>query len=139
MQMKVYEDYKYCIQDTNCIYVGAKYTFAEIMEAEDILFKFRKVVAESLMNGSDKDDSLETFLYYLEPHDFRVQVLKQMRSKVRVNTIKEKKNLFGKVSKEYVSEFITIPKLVSMSVQEKEAVGMVIQELRVNKLALVTV
>lgn len=139
MKMKVYEDYKYCIQDTNCLYIGAKYTFAELMEAEDIMFKFRKIAAESLLNGSDKDDTLETFLYYLDPHDFRVQVLKQMRSKVRVNVIKEKKNLLGKVSKEYVTEFISIPKLVAMSVEDKEAVGMVIQELRVNKLAMVTV
>ncbi|MCQ2494344.1 MAG: hypothetical protein MJ104_07060 [Lachnospiraceae bacterium] len=139
MQMNVYEDYKYSMQDTNCLYVGAKYTFAEIMENEEILFKFRKVAAESLMNGSDKDDTLETMLYYLEPHDFRVQVLKQMRSKIRVNVIKEKKGLFGKTKKEYTTEFITVPKLVAMSVAEKEAVGMVIQELRVNKMALLTV
>lgn len=139
MQMNVYEDYKYSMQDTNCLYVGAKYTFAEIMENEEILFKFRKVAAESLMNGSDKDDTLETMLYYLEPHDFRVQVLKQMRSKIRVNVIKEKKGLFGKTKKEYTTEFITAPKLVAMSVAEKEAVGMVIQELRVNKMALLTV
>jgi len=139
MQMNVYEDFKYCIQDSNCLYVGAKYTFAEIMENEDILFKFRKAAAESLLPGSDKDDTLETFLYYLEPHDFRIQVLKQMRSKVRVSTIKEKKGLFGKTSKEYVSSYITVPQLVSMSKEDKEAVGMVIQELRINKLALLTV
>ncbi len=62
-----------------------------------------------------------------------------MRCKVRVNVIREKKHLFGKKKKEYVTEFMAIPKLVSMSVAEKEAVGLVIQELRVNKLALVTV
>lgn len=140
MSMKVYEDYKYSMQDSNCLYVGAKYTFAEIMENEDILFKFRKVAAENLLNGSDKDDTLETFLYYLEPGDFRIQVLKQMRAKVRVNILKEKKSLFGKNGKkEYVTSFITVPELVAMSFDEKESVGLVVQELRINKLALLTV
>ena len=139
MQKSVYEDYKYCIQDTNCVYVGSKYTLNEIAENEDIAFKFRKVCAESLKKDSDGEDTLESILYYLEPGDFRVQVLKQMRAKVRVNMIKEKKHLFGKPRKEYVTEFMSIPELVSMSVPEKEKVGLVIQEIRVNKLALLSV
>ena len=126
------------MQDTGNLYVGAKYTINEIAENEDILFKFRKVCVESLKNGSDGDDSLETILYYMQPEDFRVQVLKQMRSKVRVNIIKEK-SFFGKKKKEYVTEFMSIPNLVSMTKDEKESVGLVIQELRVNKLALLTV
>lgn len=138
MNKTVYEDYKYCMQDTGNLYVGAKYTINEIAENEDILFKFRKVCVESLKNGSDGDDSLETILYYMQPEDFRVQVLKQMRAKVRVNIIKEK-SFFGKKKKEYVTEFMSIPNLVSMTKEEKESVGLVIQELRVNKLALLTV
>ncbi|MBR6302508.1 MAG: hypothetical protein IKR35_01520 [Lachnospiraceae bacterium] len=138
MNKTVYEDYKYCMQDTGNLYVGAKYTINEIAENEDILFKFRKVCVESLKNGSDGDDSLETILYYMQPEDFRVQVLKQMRAKVRVNIIKEK-SFFGKNKKEYVTEFMSIPNLVSMTKEEKESVGLVIQELRVNKLALLTV
>ena len=138
MNKTVYEDYKYCMQDTGNLYVGAKYTINEIAENEDILFKFRKVCVESLKNGSDGDDSLETILYYMQPEDFRVQVLKQMRAKVRVNIIKEK-SFFGKNKKEYVTEFMSIPNLVSMTKDEKESVGLVIQELRVNKLALLTV
>ena len=138
MNKTVYEDYKYCMQDTGNLYVGAKYTINEIAENEDILFKFRKVCVESLKNGSDGDDSIETILYYMQPGDFRVQVLKQMRAKVRVNIIKEK-SFFGKNKKEYVTEFMSIPNLVSMTKEEKESVGLVIQELRVNKLALLTV
>ncbi|MBR1650870.1 MAG: hypothetical protein IJ691_06885 [Lachnospiraceae bacterium] len=138
MNKTVYEDYKYCIQDTGNLYVGAKYTINEIAGNEDILFKFRKVCVESLKNGSDGDDSLETILYYMQPGDFRVQVLKQMRAKVRVNIIKEK-SVFGKKKKQYVTEFMSIPNLVSMTKDEKESVGLVIQELRVNKLALLTV
>ena len=139
MQKTVYEDFKYCIQDSNCLYIGTKYTLNEIAEDEEILFKFRRVCAESFKNGSDGEDTLETMLYYLKPDDFRLQVLKQMRAKVRVSLIKEKKSLFGKAKKEYVTIYIPVTEMASMDVTEKEAGGMAISELRVNKLALMTV
>lgn len=139
MQKSVYEDYKYCIQDSNCLYVGCKYTLNEISENEEILFKFRRVCAESMIKGSDGEDTLETMLYYLEPGDFRLQVLKQMRSKVRVSIIMDKKPLFGKAKKEYRTIYMPVQEFVSMPVSEKEKAGVVIQELRVNKLALMTV
>ncbi len=139
MVRSVYEDYKYSMQDTSCLYIGAKYTLDEITENEEIPFKFRKVCAESLRKGSDGEDTLETLLYYLEAGDFRIQVFKQMRAKARISIIREKKSITGKIKKEYKTEFIDIPKLVSMTKEDKEASGIVIQELRVNKLALLTV
>lgn len=139
MQKTSYEDYKYSMLDSNCLYIGAKYTLQEIVENEDILFKFRKVTGAHLMHGSDPEDTLETLIYYLEPGDFRLQVFKQMRSKVRVSIIEEKKSLFGKKKKEYRTKFLPVTDVVNMSVEDKEKVGLVIQELRVNKLALMTV
>ena len=62
-----------------------------------------------------------------------------MRAKVRVSIIKEKKPLFGKAKKEYVTIYIPVTEMASMDVTEKESAGMVISELRVNKLALMTV
>ena len=46
MQKITYEDYKYCMQDTSHVYVGCKYTFAELLEDEDVLFKLRLVVKQ---------------------------------------------------------------------------------------------
>ncbi len=139
MQKSVYEDYKYCIQDSNCLYVGCKYTLNEIAENEEILFKFRRVCVESLSKGSDGEDTLETLLYYLNPADFRLQVLKQMRAKVRISIIREKKPLFGKPKKEYQTIYMSLQEFVSMPVPEKEKAGVVVQELRISKLALMTV
>ena len=70
MTKQIYEDYKYFIQDTGYFYVGSKYTLQEITECEDILFKFRKVVAESIIPKYTNTDTLETVLYYLEKESF---------------------------------------------------------------------
>ena len=96
MQKTVYEDYKYSMQDTGNIYVGCKYTFEELLNAEDILFKFRLIVQHYILPEADA----------------------------------------GK--KKYVTRLLTVEELAKIPPKEKEKRGYVIQELRVSKLALVT-
>ena len=136
MQKMTYEDNKYSMQDTARIYVGSKYTIGELLEAEDILFKFRMIVERYILPEADREDTLETHLYYLEKGKFLVQTYKQMKAKIKVNVIEEKKDLFGKVRNKYVTRVLNIDELTSMSAAEKESKGMVIQELSVSKMAL---
>lgn len=131
-----YEDYKYCIQDTGRLYVGSKYTFAELLDAEEILFKFRMLAQKYILPEADPEDTLETHLYYLEPSAFLVKLYRQMKARVKVNMIEDKKSLTGKITKRYVTKQLTVEELTALSPAGKEACGMVIQELSVSKLAL---
>ena len=136
MQQMIYEDYKYSMQDAARLYIGSKYTIGELLETEDILFKFRMIVERYILPESDREDTLETHLYYLEKDKFLVQTYRQMKAKVRVSVIEEKKRLFGKSKRTYVTRVLSIDELVSLSVSEKERRGMIIQELSVSKMAL---
>lgn len=136
MQKTVYEDYKYSMQDTGRLYVGCKYTLGEILEAEDILFKFSMIVERYIVPEADREDTLETHLYYLEKESFLVRIYRQMKARIKVNIIEEKRSLFGKRKKQYVTRILTIDELVAMSPAEKQEKGLVVQELSVSKLAL---
>lgn len=136
MQKNIYEDYKYSMQDTSRLYVGCKYTFAELLEAEDVLFKFRMIVQKYILPEADPEDTLETHLYYLDASSFLVKLYKQMKARIKVNVIEEKKSLFGKRKKEYATKQMDIEELTAMTPVQKEAVGLVIQEISVSKLAL---
>lgn len=136
MQKITYEDYKYCMQDTSHVYVGCKYTFAELLEDEDVLFKLRLVVKQYILPEADLEDTLETHLYYLNEDSFLVKLYDRMKARVKVNVIEEKKGLFGKRKKEYVTRQMDIRQLTGMTPAQKEAVGLVIQELGMSKLAL---
>lgn len=148
MQKTVYEDYKYSVQDTARIYVGCKYTFREFLEEEEILFKFRLVMQKYILPEADLEDTLETHLYYLAPDSFLVKIYRQMKAKVKVNVIEEKKPLFGfggadgngahgTGKKRYVTKQLTVEELADIPPAQKEQQGFVIQELSVSKLALV--
>lgn len=148
MQQAVYEDHKYSIQDTNRIYVGSKYTFREFLNEDEILFKLRMVIERYILPEADLEDTLETHLYYLAPESFLVKIYKQMKARIRVSVIEEKRRLFGRGGKaperegasegrkRYVTKQLTIEELTAMPVQEKERRGLVVQELSVSKLAL---
>ena len=139
MQKTVYEDFKYSMQDTSRVYVGCKYTFEELLDEEDLLFKFRLVVERYILPEADPQDTLESHLYYLRPDSFTVKLYKRLKVRIKVSVIEEKKLLFGKPKKQYVSKMITIDELVNMPPAQKEQQGMVVQELSVSKLALASV
>ena len=110
MQKTVYENYKYSLQDTAKVYIGAKYTFAELLDQDEVAFKFRLIVERYILAEKEVDpqDTLETHLYYLKPDSFLVKIYDR----------------------------INIRELVAMTPEEKEAKGVVIQEISMSKLAL---
>lgn len=139
MQKTVYEDYKYSMQDVSRVYVGCKYSFEELLDDDDLLFKFRLIVERYILQDADPQDTLETHLYYLEPKSFAVKIYNRIKARVKVSVLEEKKSLLGKVKKQYVSKQLTVDELVSIPPSEKEKQGMVIHELSVSKLALTSV
>lgn len=138
MQKTVYEDNKYSMQDTTTLYVGAKYTMGELLEEENISFKFRLIVERYILPEADRQDTLETHLYYLKPESFAVKIYKQIKAKVKVNIIEEKKSVTGRRSRRYTTKVLTVEQLAAMTPAQKEAQGVVVQELSMSKLALMT-
>lgn len=146
MEKRVYEDYKYSMQDTSRLYVGSRYTFRELLDEEEIGFKFRLIMERYILPEADMEDTLETHLYYLAPDSFLVKIYKQMKARVKVNVIEEKKPLFrgtrGKAGsapkKRYVTKELAVEELAAIPPAEKERRGYVIQELSVSKLALLS-
>ena len=133
---RIYEDGKYAIQDVGTLYVGCKFTFEELLECEEVPFKFRLVCERYLLPEADREDTLETHLYYLDPKSFEVKILKQLKAKIKVNLLAVKENLFGYASNEYITKTLGVDELCSLKPEEKEELGMVIQEIAVSKFAL---
>ena len=132
----IYEDGKYCMQDVGTLYIGTKYRFAEILEDENIPFKFRLLTDRYLLPQADPEDTLETHLYYLEEKGVLLKIYGQLRAKVKVNVLEDKKKLGGTMTRAYVTKTLTVSELASIPKEEKERIGLVVQELSVSKFAL---
>lgn len=136
MSKTVYEDYKYCMQDVGTVYIGTKFTFQELLDSDTVPFKFQLLVERYIMPEADLEDTLESHLYYLQEKSFLVKIYEQLKMKVKINIIEEKKSLTGKCKREYTTKVVPIRTLAQMSVTDKEAVGVVVQEISISKLAL---
>jgi len=138
MDKTVYEDGKYSVQDVGRLYIGAKYTLGELLEEEGIMFKFRMLAERYILPEADESDTLETHLYYLDKTSFLVKIYKQMKARVKINILEEKKEFSGKKAVEYVTRTVAVEELVQMTPAEKEIKGVVVQELSVSKIAVMT-
>ncbi len=130
------KDFKYVIQDFSTLYIGAKYTYKELIEEEEAPFKLKSIIQKNVLSEMEPDLSLESHFYYMEDNGFIYQIYKQLRVKLKVSEIVEKKSFFGKKKKEYVSKVYSLADFVKIPLEMKKQKGVVISEINMSKLAL---
>lgn len=133
-----YQDYKYVIQDTGKLYIGAKYTLDEIAKEQEIPFKFRSVVMRHIMPEINKESTFESIFYYMQPEGYLYEMFLQLKTRVKVTRLTKVKGLFGKLSYEHKEALYKLSELVLLSPEQKKALGISIQEIQCSKLAIMT-
>lgn len=129
-------DFKYFMQDTGSVYLGAKFSYAEILEQEAVSFKYKSIVEHYILKDTDPETTLESQLYYMTPDQFSYRTYMQLKARVKVSLLVPKKHFFGKAKMAYENRVIKLDELANMNLAKKKQCGMVIQELVLSKLAL---
>ena len=76
-------DFKYIMQDVTHVYIGARYTYRELIEAEDVPFKIKKMINQYIepeLHGEDL--SIESHFYYMDGSGFAYQTFLQLKTLV---------------------------------------------------------
>lgn len=133
MKMQSYEDFKYVMVDTSYIYLGAKYTYGELLENEDVAFKLRTIFERYIMPELLGDTTLEEHFLHMEK-DFAYKTYMQLKIKLKISRQVEKKSIFGKTSKKYVTENVSLDKFLEL----RSDCELLVQEVVFGKLALMS-
>jgi len=133
---QIYEDYKYVMQDTGYLYLGAKYTYGELMEHEMMPFKFAAILERYIIPDMSLETTLESNFYYMKPEDFTYKTFMQLKAKVKISRMVTKKNLFGRTENVYKTEILPLKDFVMKSSEQKEKENIFIQEIVISKLGL---
>lgn len=131
-------DYKYFMQDTGNVYLGAKLSYAEILQDEMVNFKYKSIVEHYIFKDTDPETTLESHLYYMTKEQFSYRTYEQLKAKVKVNMLEEKKSLFGGEKTGYTTKLMPLSAFADMNLAQKKAKGVVIQELVLSKIGLMT-
>ena len=124
-------DFKYVMQDTSHVFMGGRMSYEDMMTWEDTPFKIKAIVNKYFM-GKEESSLAET-IFALEQDDFRYQILKQLKIKIKAGTYQMKKRLFGKEEEKYVSKLYTLDEFMELAQAEKR---LVTEEFIFSKLAL---
>ncbi len=133
MKTQSYEDFKYVMVDTSYIYLGAKYTYGELLENEDVAFKLRTIFERYILPELSRDTTLEAHFMNMTK-DLAYKTYKQLKIKLKVSRPVEQKNIFGKTSKKYITENVPLDKFLEM----KQNGEVLVQEVVFGKLALMS-
>lgn len=129
-------DFKYFMQDTGSLYLGAKYSYAEILGDEMVTFKYKSIVEHYILKDTDPETTLESQLYYMTPEQFSYKTYLQLKARVKVSMLVEKKRLLGGSSVQYEGKVMKLEEFVKMNLAQKKKCGVVVQELVLSKLGV---
>lgn len=130
------KDYKYFMQDAGSLYFGAKYSYLEIMGDETANFKFKSIIEHYISKDTDLSTVLESHLYYMTPEQFSYRTYEQLKARVKISVLEEKKSVFGKSKIGYCTRVVRLDEFAGWNLAQKKKMGVVIQELMISKLAL---
>lgn len=131
-------DYKYFMQDVGSIYLGAKLSYAEILRDEMVNFKYKSIIEHYIFKDTAPETTLESQFYYMTKEQFSYRTYEQLKTRVKVSVLVEKKNLFGKGKTVYETKMLKLSEFVEMNLAQKKAKGLIIQEIALSKLGLVS-
>lgn len=127
-------DYKYIMQELSTLYIGARYTYEELIEEEEVPFKVKKMINTYVKPELEGEDlSIESHFYYMDGSGFAYQTFLQLKTKVRFSILEKKGK---KQEASYVTKVMKLQDFIKMTPQEKEEKGVMIQEIGMSKLAM---
>ena len=129
-------DYKYYMQDIGSLYFGARYSYEELMEHEMVSFKFKSIIEHYIAKDTQLDTTLESQFYYMTDDLFSYRTYTQLKAKVKISLLVEKKPVLGTKKTVYQTQVLSLDEFVRMNLAQKKKYGVIIQEIIISKLAL---
>ena len=106
-------DFKYILQDAGAIYLGARYSYGELLEEDMVAFKLKTIISHYILKDVDAASTLESHFYYMTQESFSYQTFRELKVKIKVSLPEEKRSLTGKVKHIYkdkiYTHYLTIP------------------------------
>lgn len=129
-------DYKYIMQELSTLYIGAKYTYEELIAEEEVPFKIKTLINTYIKPElAGENLSIESHFYYMDGSGFAYQTYLQLKTRVRFSILQKKRK---KEEASYVTKVLKLQDFIKIPPQEKEEKGVMIQEIGMSKLALMT-
>lgn len=132
------KDFKYILQDTGSIYIGARYSYEELMHQELLPFKLKTILMQYILKEADASIILEDHFTSMTSDSFAYGVYKELKVKIKVSMPEEKKSFTGKIKYRYVDKIYPLEGFAQIDSMEKAEMGMIVREIIYSKIGLLS-
>ncbi|GFI23384.1 hypothetical protein IMSAGC011_02172 [Lachnospiraceae bacterium] len=139
MDMQNSNDFKYIIQDTNCVYFGRELTYAEMMDREDVPFKLKAIISAHIARETDLNIKMTDHILAISKSAFSYRIFEQLKLTVRVCYKVSRKGFGGKTKEKWVHKSCLIGQFCQEYRDNIMQNEMFIEDLSVSKLALMAI
>lgn len=130
-------DFQYMMQDISVIYLGAKYTFNNLMENEDVPFRFRSALGSYVLGKFDETATIEDSIRQTNKGELPYMMWKQLKIKVKMShCITEEEN--SRKAGTFKSEVIPFSEAFELLHDSKNEGKYFMEEIAFSKLRLMT-
>lgn len=137
--MKDNNDFKYLIQDTGHMFFGKELTYAEMMDREDVPFKFQAIIGSYFCKDTELSDRIIDHLCKMTKDEFSYRIYNQLKLNVRIFYKEEKMGLLGQKKDVWVHKSCKLQEFLQ-NYKEKVMRGeATVEEISISKLGLMTI
>lgn len=97
-------DYKHVVQDVTNIYIGGKLSYGEMLDLDEIPFKFKVILSHYILKEVSRETTIENHIFFMKKEDMSYMIFKKMKAKFRLYVFDNEKKSY--VGKEYKVEDI---------------------------------
>ena len=139
MNIQENDDFKYIVQDTNCLYIGKELTYAEMMEREDVPFKLKAIISAYLSKDTDLNTKMTEHILNISSAEFSYRIFEQLKMTVRVCYKTQKRGLGGRIKEKWVHKVYPFGRFCSECRDKVRDGSMMLEDLSISKLALMAI
>lgn len=131
------KDFKYVIHDLTNVYLGARFTYEELLDQEEVPFKLKMIISHYFLKEVGPSTRIEDHIFYLKETDLSYFVYRQMKAKFRMSVWMDEKD--GVKKPGYKSIVYKIDEIVNNRELKQKMDITIVEEMHVTKLGLMSV
>jgi len=124
-------DYKHVVQDTTNVYIGGRLSYGEMMDIDEIPFKFKTLLSRYILKEVDPETTVENHIFYMTPQDETYLVYHRIKAKFGLYIFDENK-------KSYVRKELKIEEIVGNQELFDKKDTIFVEEMHIYKLNLLS-
>lgn len=137
--MKDNNDFKYIMQDTSHIFFGKELSYAEMMELDDVPFKFKAIIGSYFSKDTELTNKMIDHLLQMKKEEFSYRIFEQLKLQVRLFYKEEKMGLFGQKKEKWIHKTCKMQDFLQNYKEMVEKGEATIEDISISKLGLMTI